>query len=54
MSEKDLLEGLLDEMLSSYVDIGQKTGTSQIVNNTLKQIHQSRSFYEKQRSEKEK
>ena len=54
MSEKDLLEGLLDEILSSYVDIGQKTGTSQIVNNTLKQIHQSRSVYEKQRSEKEK
>ena len=24
MNEKDLLEGLLDEMLSSYVDIGKK------------------------------
>ena len=54
MSEKDLLEGLLDEILSSYVDIGQKTGTSLIANNTLKQIYDTRSFYKTQRSEKEK
>ena len=54
MNEKDLLEGLLDEILSSYVDIGQKTGTSLIANNTLKQIYDTRSFYKTQRSEKEK
>ena len=50
MSER----GLLNDMLSFYVEMGKQTGTSHIVNNTLKQIDGTRSFYEQQRSEKEK
>ena len=38
---------LLNEMISQYIELGEQTGTSQIVNNTLKQIDQARSGRQK-------
>ena len=44
---------LLNEMISQYIELGEQTGTSQIVNNTLKQIDQARSGRQKLKEEKE-
>ena len=44
---------LLNEMISQFIELGEQTGTSQIVNNTLKQIDQARSGRQKLKEEKE-
>ena len=43
---------LLNEMISQFKELGEQTGTSQIVNNTLKQIDQARSGRQKLKEEK--
>lgn len=43
----------LDDIISKYIEIGKLTGTSQIVNNTLKQIEQARYGRQKLKEEKE-
>lgn len=43
----------LDNIISEYIEIGKLTGTSQIVNNTLKQIEEIQYFKEKLKQEKE-
>ena len=44
---------LLNEIFSQFIELGEQTGTSQIVNNTLKQIDQARSGRQKLKEEKE-
>ena len=43
---------ILNEMMSQFIELGEQTGTSQIVNNTLKQIDQARSGRQKLKEEK--
>ena len=44
---------ILNEMMHQYIELGKQTGTSQIVNNTLKQIDQARSGRQKLKEEME-